>query len=80
MSVALYSRDLPPRSTLFDYFQRWEYDGTLLRIHYELYQKCRERVDRQALICLLLREIYPVSLRIRVALLPNGANRILPLL
>src|ERR1700733_7572872 len=26
-------RDLPPRSTLFDYFQRWEYDGTLLRIH-----------------------------------------------
>src|ERR1700720_1464705 len=41
-------RDLPPRSTLFDYFQRWEYDGTLLRIHYELYQKCRELVDRQA--------------------------------
>ena len=38
-------RDLPPRSTLFDYFQRWEYDGTLLRIHYELYQKCRELVD-----------------------------------
>ena len=31
-------RDLPPRSTLFDYFQRWEYDGTLLNIHYELYQ------------------------------------------
>src|SRR5271168_4597883 len=23
-------RDLPPRSTLSDYFQRWEYDGTLL--------------------------------------------------
>ncbi len=41
-------RDLPPRSTLFDYFQRWEYDGTLLRIHYELYQKCRELLDRQA--------------------------------
>ena len=41
-------RDLPPRSTLFDYFQRWEYDGTLLKIHYELYQKCRELVDRQA--------------------------------
>ncbi len=41
-------RDLPPRSTLFEYFQRWEYDGTLLRIHYELYQKCRELLDRQA--------------------------------
>jgi len=33
---------------LFDYFQRWEYDGTLLNIHYELYQKCRELSDRQA--------------------------------
>ena len=41
-------RDLPPRSTLFGYFQRWEYDGTLLKIHYELYQKCRELGDRQA--------------------------------
>ena len=41
-------RDLPPRSTLFGYFQRWEYDGTLLKIHYELYQKCRELADRQA--------------------------------
>ena len=41
-------RDLPPRSTLFDYFQRWEYDGTLLKIHFELYQKCRELVDRPA--------------------------------
>ena len=27
-------RDMLPRSTLFDYFQRWEYDGTLLKIHY----------------------------------------------
>jgi transposase len=41
-------RDLPLRSTLFDYFQRWEYDGTLLKIHYELYQKCRDLADRQA--------------------------------
>ncbi len=39
---------MPPRSTLFGYFQRWEYDGTLLKIHYELYQKCRELADRQA--------------------------------
>jgi transposase len=40
--------DLPPRSTLFDNFRRWEYDGTLLKIHFELYQKCRGLVDRQA--------------------------------
>jgi len=40
-------RDLPPRSTLFDYFQRWEYDGTLHKIHYNLYQKCRGAADRK---------------------------------
>lgn len=41
-------RDLPPRSTLHEYLQRWDYDGTLGTIHYALYQKCRERMDRQA--------------------------------
>jgi transposase len=41
-------RDLPPRSTLHDYLQRWDYDGTLGNIHYALYQKCREQVDRDA--------------------------------
>ena len=40
--------DLPPRSTLHDYLQRWDYDGTLGNIHYALYQKCREQVDRDA--------------------------------
>jgi transposase len=41
-------KDLPPRSTLHGYLQRWEYDGTLGRVHYALYQKCREQVDREA--------------------------------
>jgi transposase len=41
-------KDLPPRSTLHGYLQRWEYDGTLAKIHYALYQKCREQVDREA--------------------------------
>jgi transposase len=41
-------RDLPPRSTLHDYLQRWDYDGTLRKIHYVLYQKCREQADREA--------------------------------
>jgi transposase len=41
-------RDLPLRSTLHDYLQRWDYDDTLSKIHYELYQKCREQVDREA--------------------------------
>ena len=35
-------RDLPPRSTLFEYFDLWDYDGTLERLHHSLYVKCRE--------------------------------------
>jgi transposase len=41
-------RDLPPRSTLFDYLDLWSWDGTLERIHHELYVKCREREEREA--------------------------------
>ncbi len=41
-------KDLPPRSTLFDYLDLWSWDGTLERIHHELYVKCREREDREA--------------------------------
>ena len=26
-------KDLPPKSTLFDYFDLWNYDGTLENIH-----------------------------------------------
>jgi transposase len=39
--------DLPPRSTLHGYLQRWEYDGTLEKVHYALYQECREQVGRE---------------------------------
>jgi transposase len=31
-------KDLPPSGTIYYYLRRWEYDGTLGRIHYELYQ------------------------------------------
>jgi transposase len=41
-------KDLPPKSTLFDYFDLWNWDGTLGRIHEELYVKCREAMDREA--------------------------------
>ena len=41
-------RDLPPRSTLFKYFQRFDWDGTLLRINHALYQLCREQAGREA--------------------------------
>jgi len=41
-------KDLPPRSTLFDYFDLCSYDGTLDRIHHALYLECRENGEREA--------------------------------
>jgi len=41
-------KDLPPRSTVHDYFDLWSWDGTLDRIHHELYLKCREEAGREA--------------------------------
>ena len=41
-------RDLPPKSSVYDYFDLWTYDGTLERIHYALYEQCREREQREA--------------------------------
>jgi transposase len=40
--------DLPPRSTIYDYFDLWTYDGTLERIHHALYEQCREQAQREA--------------------------------
>src|SRR5450759_2864924 len=39
---------LPPKSSVYDYFDLWTYDGTLERIHYALYEQCRERARREA--------------------------------
>ena len=41
-------KDLPPKSTLFSYFDLWNWDGTLGLIHQELYVKCREAMGREA--------------------------------
>ena len=41
-------KDLPPRSTVHDYLGLWNWDGTLDRIHHELYVKCRETASREA--------------------------------
>lgn len=41
-------KDLPPKSTLFSYFGLWNWDGTLGRLHEELYLKCREAMGREA--------------------------------
>ena len=39
-------KDLPPRSTVYDYFDLWAWDGTLDRIHHALYVRCRELATR----------------------------------
>ncbi len=36
-------KDLPPRSTVYDYFDLWDWDGALMRIHEALYVGCREK-------------------------------------
>jgi transposase len=41
-------KDLPPRSTRFDYLDLWGYDGTLDRMHHALYVECREQREREA--------------------------------
>jgi transposase len=40
--------DLPARSTLYDYLDLWSWEGTLDRIHDELYVKRRERASHEA--------------------------------
>ncbi len=41
-------KDLPPRSTVYDYFALWSWDGTLDRIHDALYLRCRQAASREA--------------------------------
>jgi len=41
-------KDLPPKSTLHDYLGLWNWDGTLGKMHHELYVKCREQMGREA--------------------------------
>jgi transposase len=41
-------KDLPPKSTVYDYFDLWAWDGTLERIHHALYVAVREREGREA--------------------------------
>ena len=41
-------KGLAPRSTAYSYFARWDWDGTLGRIHHALYVQCRARAGRDA--------------------------------
>jgi len=41
-------KDLPPKSTLHDYLNLWNDNGTLANIHHALYTLCREQAGRDA--------------------------------
>jgi len=41
-------KDFPPKSTVYDYLDLWEWDGTLERLHHALYVEERERQGREA--------------------------------
>ena len=41
-------KDLPPKSTVWGYFSRWEWEGTLERLHHALYVAVREQSGREA--------------------------------
>jgi transposase len=41
-------KDLPPRSTVNEYFILFQYEGIIDRIHHTLYVQCREMLDREA--------------------------------
>jgi transposase len=40
--------DLPPKSTVYDYLDLWDWDGTLQRIHNALYGEARALTGREA--------------------------------
>ena len=41
-------KDLPPKSTVHDYLELWNWDGTLERIHHALYVAVRVKEGREA--------------------------------
>ena len=41
-------KDLPPKSAAWDYFSRWDWDGTIGRVHHALYVAVREAAGREA--------------------------------
>src|SRR5262245_25404636 len=48
VSVEGVAQSLPPKSTVHDYLELWNWDGTLERIHHTLYVAVREQAGRGA--------------------------------
>lgn len=41
-------KDLPPKRKVWNHFSRWEWKGTIARIHHALYVAVREEAGREA--------------------------------
>src|SRR5260370_23948651 len=41
-------KDLPPKRTLFSYFDLWTYEGVIDQIHHALYVQCPGKARREA--------------------------------
>jgi transposase len=41
-------KDFPPRTTVFEYLDLWEWDGTLARLHHALFVAVREQAGKEA--------------------------------
>ena len=41
-------KDLPPKSTVYDYLTLWTWDGTLRRLHHALFVQVREQAGKEA--------------------------------
>ena len=41
-------KDLPPKSTVYDYLTLWTWDGTLRRLHHALFVQAREQAGKEA--------------------------------
>lgn len=41
-------KDLPPRSTVYECLQLWDWDGTLARLHHALFVQARELAGKEA--------------------------------
>ena len=41
-------KDFPPRTTVFEYLDLWEWDGTLVRMHHALFVATREHAGKEA--------------------------------
>lgn len=40
-------KDFPPRTTVFEYLDLWEWDGTLARMHHALFVATREHAGKE---------------------------------